>query len=234
MTSKGNFMTIMQMGLLLLLPYAIMNGNIIYWLISVFMYFMYAGFGTVVTMHRLLAHRVFKTNSLIRNIGAFFGTVGSLLTPLEWVQQHLDHHRFVDTKDDPHSPKVLGWKALFFCFHKQGTGKVAVVRLAKEPFMRFLHKWFYFVLISYIGILFFIGGLNLVVFAWAIPSLFALWGQILIVFRHNQEGPTNAGWLIGLLTFGENRHVRHHENPSDISQDGLARILINLIRTDKL
>jgi len=233
MTTKGNFMTLMQLGLLLFIPYAVGIGNTWYWLLAIFMYAMYAGFGTVVTMHRLLAHKVFKTHWLVRNAGAFFGTVGSLLTPLEWVQQHLDHHRYNDTDKDPHSPKILGWKALLFCFHHQGTGKVAVVRLAKEPLMRFLHRWFYAILISYILLLYFVGGIPLVTFAWAIPCLMALWGQILIVFRHNENGPTNAGWLICLLTFGENNHVRHHQNPQDITQDGPAYKFINLIRTDK-
>lgn len=223
----------MQIGLLAFLPYAVIVGEVWQWLLALAMYAVYAGIGTVVTMHRLLAHRAFDAPRWFRWVGAFFGTVGSLLTPLEWVQQHVDHHRYVDTPKDPHSPVVLGWKALFFCCHSQGTGTVAVMRLAKERFMRFMHKWFYLILAGYVAGLWAIGGLELVTFAWAIPCLGALWGQILIVFAHDEGGPKNGGWVNGLLTFGENRHVRHHQDPRDITQDGLAYWFINLIRTDK-
>ncbi|MBB76635.1 MAG: hypothetical protein CMJ75_19180 [Planctomycetaceae bacterium] len=233
MTKKGNFMTMMQIGLLALIPAAIALGNVYWWLLAVFMYAMYAGVGTVVTMHRLLAHRAFEAPQWFRWLGAFFGTVGSLLTPLEWVQQHVDHHRYVDTPQDPHSPVVLGWRALFFCNHSQGTGTIAVMRLAKEPIMRLLHKWFYLVLAIWIVSLYLLGGVELVLFGWAIPCLAALWGQILIVFAHDDTGAKNSGWLNGLLTFGENRHVRHHQDPRDITQDGMAYWFISRIRTDK-
>jgi stearoyl-CoA desaturase (delta-9 desaturase) len=233
MTRKGTFMTLMQLGLLAFIPYAVATGTAAHWLLAVFMYAVYAGVGTVVTMHRLLAHRAFEAPLWFRWFGTFFGTVGSLLTPLEWVQQHVDHHRYVDTQKDPHSPVILGWKALFFCFHSQGTGTIAVMRLAKEPFMRFMHRWFYPTLAGYIALLWLFGGLELVTFAWAIPCLGALWGQILIVFAHDEHGAKNSGALNGLLTFGENRHTRHHEDPRDITQDGLAYWFIQKIRTDK-
>lgn len=233
MTSKGNFMTLMQLGLFAVLPYAIVAGSLWHWLLALFMYAMYAGVGTVVTMHRLLAHRTFEAPLWLRYVGAFLGTVGSLLTPLEWVQQHVDHHRYVDTPKDPHSPVQLGWKALFFCNHSQGTGTIAVMRLAKDPVMRILHRWFYFILTMWVVTLYLIGGPEAAVFGWAIPCLGALWGQILIVFAHNEDGAKNAGWLNGALTFGENNHVRHHEDPRDITQDGMAYWFINRIRTDK-
>jgi stearoyl-CoA desaturase (delta-9 desaturase) len=229
MTHKGNFMTLLQVGLLFTLPYAVIHGSWGEWVVALVMYAVYAGVGTVVTMHRLLAHRVFKTGKLFRWFGTFMGTVGSLVTPLEWVQQHLDHHRYVDTPKDPHSPAMLGWKAAFFCFHGQGTGSIAVMRLGKEPFMRFMHKWFYAILPAYIAALYLAGGAHAVLFVWAVPCLLSLWGQILIVFAHGEHGPKNTGWITGLLTFGENRHIRHHQNPGDIRQDGLARWFIGKV-----
>ena len=230
---KGTFMTVMQLGLLAVVPFAIMNGTLVLWALALFMYFVYAGLGTVVVMHRLLAHRTFEAPLWFRRFGSFMATVGSLLTPLEWVQQHMDHHRYVDTDKDPHSPMILGWKALFFCFHKQGTGKIAVARLAKETWMKNLHVYFYQILVLYILALFLVGGVNLVVFAWAIPCLMALWGQILIVFAHDKNGVKDSGWFVALTTFGENNHTRHHEDPRDITQDGIAYKVIQFIRKDK-
>lgn len=231
-TRKGTFMTVMQIGLIASLPLAFMMGNVYWWLAAIGMYILYAGIGTVVTMHRLLSHRVFKAPKWLYYGGTFFATVGSLLTPLEWVHQHVDHHRFADQPEDPHSPVQLGWKAAFFTYHGQGTGTRAAGRLSRDPYMRVLHKYFYPILALYVTALLLVS-VKAFIFLWAVPCLMALWGQILIVFAHDENGATNSGFVLRMITFGENRHVRHHEDPRDISQDGPALWFINLVRTDK-
>lgn len=230
---KGTFMTIMQVGLLAVLPYAFVVGNVWWWSLALAMYIVCGFIGTVVTMHRLLAHKTFKTSKVYRYVSTFFGSMGSLLSPLEWVAQHVAHHRFSDTEKDPHSPVVLGWKAMFFMFHSKTQSGVSVMRLAKEPFMKNLHTHFYAILLTYITALFLIGGFKLVVFAWAIPCLATLWGQVLLVMVHDENGAYNGNWFTRIITFNETKHKYHHENPGDISQDGIIYWFINLVRTDK-
>lgn len=233
MTFKGGFMTLMQFLLLAVVPYAFVNGTLGWWLVALFMYTLYAGVGVVVTYHRLLAHRTFKSSKLYRYVSTFFAAMGSLLSPLEWVQQHTAHHRFVDTDKDPHSPVVMGWKAALFYFHKESKGTLFVMRLAKERFMRVMHQFFYPILALYVFFLWLIGGINAVVFAWAIPCLATLWGQVLAVMAHDENGATNGSWLSRIVTFNETWHKYHHENPGDITKDGIPYWFIRLIRKDK-
>lgn len=233
MTFKGFFMSVLQVGLFAVLPWAVMNGSWGWWVLALMMYVLYAFVGVVVTYHRLLSHRVFKSSLTYRYVSSFFAAVGSLLSPLEWVQQHTAHHRYVDTPQDPHSPNILGWKTWFFWFHIRSKGTLFVMRLAKEPFMRILHVHFYLILAIYIAVLWMIGGAHAVVFVWALPCLATLWGQALAVMAHDENGATNGSWLSRLVTFNETWHRYHHQNPGDITRDGAPYWFIQLIRTDK-
>lgn len=230
---KGNFMTVMQVGLFAVIPYAVMEGNAWWWLLAFFMYFLYGMVGTAVTMHRLLTHRTFTTGKLFRYFGTFMGAMGSLLSPLEWAQQHVAHHRFSDTEKDPHSPVQLGWKAIFFCTHGKTTSTITTWRLFKEPFMYYLHKYYYLILFSWITLFYLIGGFKLVVFAWALPCLATLWGQVLGVMAHDEHGAVDSNIFSRIFTFNESKHRYHHINPGDITQDGILYHFINLVRTDR-
>lgn len=233
MMLKGAFMTAMQIGLIAVIPYAVVVGDVWWWLLALGMYTLCGGIGTVVTMHRLLCHKTFRTGKAFRYVTTFFGSMGSLLSPLEWVAQHVAHHRFTDTDKDPHSPVRMGWKAMFFVYHSKTQSTVSVMRLGKERFMRALHSHFYWILASYIAVLFMIGGTKLAVFAWALPCLATLWGQVIAVMVHDENGATNGNWFTRLVTFNEAKHRYHHENPGDITQDGIIYWFIQLVRTDK-
>lgn len=230
---KGMFMTIMQVGLWAVVPYAILEGNIYYWLLALVMYFLYGMVGTVIVMHRLLTHRTFTSTRTFRYFGTFMGAMGSLLSPLEWAQQHVAHHRYSDTDKDPHSPVRRGWKTIFFCTHGKTTSSITTWRLFKEPFMHVLHKYYYAILASWILGLFIIGGFKLVVFAWALPCLATLWGQVVGVMAHDEHGATDGSLISRIFTFNESKHRYHHINPGDITKDGILYTFINLVRTDK-
>lgn len=238
MSTKGTFMTVAQIGLFAFLPFAVEQGNVWWWLLALVMYTLYGGVGVVVTMHRLITHRAFKSGRTFRYVGTFLGTVGSLLSPLEWAQQHVAHHRYSDTEKDPHSPVIMGWRAMFFALHHGSTGTLTVVRLGKERFMRFLHEYFYWVLAGWVALLYLIGSLlgagrEMVVFGWVLPCLGTLWGQVLAVMAHDEDGAKNGNWFTRAITFNETFHKYHHENPGDITRDGIAYWFINLVRTDK-
>lgn len=232
MTFKGFFMSVLQIALIGVLPWAVMNGSWLWWSLAVVMFVVYAGIGTTVTYHRLLAHRVFQSSLTYRYVSTFFAAMGSLLSPMEWVQQHTAHHRYVDTDKDPHSPVIMGWKAMFFFFHLRSKGTLFVMRLGKEKFMRILHVWYYPILGAYLLALYLIGGVHMVVFAWAIPCLGTLWAQVLAVMAHDETGATNGSWLTRILSFNETQHTYHHKNPGDITRDGVSYWFIQLVRTD--
>ena len=59
-------------------------------------------------LHRDQAHRAINLHPLLRHFFRFWiwSTSGQLTR--EWVAVHRKHHAFCETKDDPHSPQVLG------------------------------------------------------------------------------------------------------------------------------
>lgn len=65
-----------------------------------------SGFGVGVTLHRLLAHRSFKTHPIIENILSFVSCICVQGSPIFWVNVHRGyHHKYTDTDKDPHTPK---------------------------------------------------------------------------------------------------------------------------------
>ncbi len=68
------------------------------------------GISNTVGYHRLLTHRSFKTNWLIRNGLTLFAAQYSG-SPMQWVGAHRVHHTLSDREGDPHSPKDGFWHA---------------------------------------------------------------------------------------------------------------------------
>lgn len=61
-------------------------------------------------LHRDQAHRAINLHPLVRHFFRFWiwSTSGQLTR--EWVAVHRKHHAYCETKDDPHSPQILGLK----------------------------------------------------------------------------------------------------------------------------
>src|SRR3989344_618870 len=83
-----------------------------------FFYVIATGLSVTMGYHRLFAHVTYKTNNLVRFVLLFFGAAAFQQSALAWSSQHRDHHRYVDTENDPYNIKKgffwahMGW--LFF------------------------------------------------------------------------------------------------------------------------
>ena len=202
-----------------------------YWpLVSMPVFVAFACIGVSVTYHRLLSHRAFKAPRWFVVIGSFLGMVGFLLSPVEWAGQHEDHHRLVDAPGDPHAPRVRGLWVALYAFHGQGRPGIAAARVILDPALAFMHRHFWGLLAAYIGACGFVAGWRGIVFLWALPCLLTLWAGIAGVFMHGADGAATKGLLWAIITMGEHRHARHHQNPRDWSGDWPASWVIRLIR----
>ncbi|MEY3806030.1 MAG: hypothetical protein RIR69_842 [Actinomycetota bacterium] len=71
-----------------------------------------ANTATTVYLHRALSHRALTVNPFV----SWFFRASIWLTtgikPKEWVAVHRKHHAYTDVDGDPHSPVLLGWKAV--------------------------------------------------------------------------------------------------------------------------
>ncbi|MGR8946582.1 MAG: DesA family fatty acid desaturase [Gammaproteobacteria bacterium] len=70
-----------------------------------------------VYLHRNQAHRAMSLHPLVQWFFRFWLWLTTGMNTKEWVAVHRKHHAFVETKDDPHSPKIYGIRKVLL----QGT-----------------------------------------------------------------------------------------------------------------
>jgi stearoyl-CoA desaturase (delta-9 desaturase) len=94
-------------------------------------------------MHFYFAHSKYKDNAQ-----SYFYTFLTLCTalgsPISFSASHRQHHKFVDTDKDPHSPHVIGWKRVYFLnWESQTISPRSIADFARSKFQKQVHKhWF--------------------------------------------------------------------------------------------
>ena len=63
------------------------------------------GLGVTVGYHRLMTHRSFETNGVVKALLLIFGSAAVEGPVIEWVANHIKHHINADRDGDPHSPR---------------------------------------------------------------------------------------------------------------------------------
>src|SRR5947209_19895215 len=70
-----------------------------------------AGLGVTIGYHRMLTHRSFQPNPVIKFIFLAFGSMAVEGPALEWATTHIKHHAHTDREGDPHTPVDGFWHA---------------------------------------------------------------------------------------------------------------------------
>ena len=198
-------------------------------LASIIMFFLMRSVGVVITYHRILGHRTHELHPIMEFICTGLGFYGSMSSPIEFCASHVDHHKYMDTERDPHSPKYLGWKAMFPVFwNGRGTGDLrTIVRLNKNKIAKFYHD-FYWPLLFVPFLLLFVS-LNAFLFLFVVPVGMTLSTLSISTLNHDEHGPKQMGLIFGILTGGEHHHKWHHEHATDTSGEGLINTVANII-----
>ncbi len=189
------------------------------------------GMGVTVGYHRYYAHTTFKTNPIIQFLILFFGAAAFEQSALTWSSGHRDHHRYVDTEEDPYSIKKgfwyahIGWMTLW----KQEPDYRNAKDLLKNKMV--MHQHYHYVLWSlFAGILFpvFLGALM----GHALGALvYAVLFRITFVYHatfcinsvchtfgkatYDIHATARDHWFVAILTNGEGYHNFHHRFPTD-------------------
>jgi len=215
-----------------------------------FGYFLYGCLGIVVTFHRYLTHNSFDANPNIIKLFLLFGTFAGTGSPLAWVAIHINHHLKSDKIGDPHSPHIKGYK-IFNLDYENDVSKNTKWRmkhLIKDPFQQFLHRNYFYILISWSIVLYAIGGLWLVTFLhWAPSLLTAIMSNVVNYVGHqstwwgsyrNYNLPDNSAnnWLLAIPSWGETWHNNHHRFPKKSTSKenwweiDISGLVINIIK----
>jgi stearoyl-CoA desaturase (delta-9 desaturase) len=197
------------------------------------LYWVTACLGVTIGYHRLLAHRSFRVP---RWLERFFATCGALSCqhgPIEWVGLHRHHHKFSDTDVDHHDSNKgfwwshMGW--MLTAIPAAGAVPRLTGDLAKDPYMRWLDRWFLGLQVLLGLALYWIGNaaqipgggwglvlwgipLRLVVVyhcTWLVNSATHCWGKAV---HDSGDNSRNNPW-VAAVTFGEGWHNNHHAYP---------------------
>lgn len=184
--------------------------------------------GIWLTYHRYYSHRSFKfKNNTLKWVFTVIGCAAGRGSPLGWVYLHRKHHRYSDTVNDPHSPKILGFRMFGFGHMKKVENEEMQLFLVKDlmtPAHLFFHKYYMLLLVPLLMLLGFVN-FELFYFLWAVPALliqlsiavFNYFGHMHGYRSHatNDDSRNNA-WLFPLL-LGEAWHNNHHADPANAS-----------------
>ena len=195
------------------------------------LYWVTACLGVTIGYHRLLSHRALRLPHWLER---FFATCGALSCqhgPIDWVGLHRHHHKFSDTDSDHHNSHQGFWWSHMGWMFRDIPAEQAVPQftgdLAKDPYYRWLNRWFLALQLPLAGLLFWIGTvsgaggwalvlwgipLRLVVVyhcTWLVNSATHRWGYI----RHDSGDCSRNNPWVAALTFGEGWHNTHHAYP---------------------
>lgn len=174
---------------------------------------MYVGIMLSVTMgyHRLYSHNSWNCPKPLEYLLLFLCHIMMIGPAITWAANHREHHKFVDTEKDPHSPHYRGWLMAY-------AGQVLIdidFKLVKDLLKDNLHrmqvKYYWHVVFVYAAILFALDPMALI-YAWLVPAGFAkLIGSLVFTFSHRGKKAHSDTW-VGIITLGEGFHEAHHVN----------------------
>ena len=189
--------------------------------ILVGMYF-FTAIGITIGYHRMLTHRSFETNRVMRFIFLMLGSMAVEGPAITWASTHIKHHATTDTADDPHSPLMgffhahVGW-----IFDYQAEPEIYGKWLLKDPIVMFISKTFFVWAVLGFAIPYLLGGWTGVLWGglvrvflthhitWSVNSVCHIFGRRM--FETNDMSKNH--WLVGLLAMGEGWHNNHHAFP---------------------
>lgn len=198
----------------------------------------YFGLGGSVGLHRLMTHRSFETHIIIERILCIFAIAGNLGSPARWVAVHLLHHGNADTDLDPHPPHKTGFFGQYPLVTGTQTTKydkdidyktkrvlaAGYGRTIKDPFQKFIDKYYYLILVAWSAGTFALLGLEGLVFfhafamvltitSVAVANFFGHYEMIGTYKPHETKDKSVNNRLFSLVTFGETIHNNHHKYP---------------------
>ena len=208
------------------LPYTLLTGQVVAmlstvlmftyaqtyeWLFTFIMYFCIMTFGITMGYHRYLSHRAFKSPLWFEYVMLFFAHIMMVGPAIVWVANHREHHKYVDSPKDPHSPYYKGWFTAFFLQVLTTIDFRLCIDLLKIERYRLQVKYYWHIIAAWAFLLFLIDPFA-IVYAWLAPAGFAkLIGSLVFTFSHRNRKANSDLW-VGLITFGEGFHAMHHVN----------------------
>jgi stearoyl-CoA desaturase (delta-9 desaturase) len=200
---------------------AFYEGPSLWWAAAYGVHFFIFTFGVAFGLHRVIAHQAAEPPKWLLRFAAMIGVLAQGGSPVSWRTVHLLHHTHADLENDPHSPKNMGWRVMLGL--TQVPSKENLIesllsaRSLRDPFLIFLHRYYYLVTALYLIAVSIIFGFHGLLYLAVLPIGLSFTSLgLLNYFAHASGQSRNVVWLWP-LTFGENWHHNHHQKPSSPS-----------------
>jgi stearoyl-CoA desaturase (delta-9 desaturase) len=204
---------------------------------------------SVVTLHRLLTHRSFKTYEWVESVLSVISVISTIGPTISWVGLHRQHHATSDRTGDPHSPYIDGKFNLVqavkvwwgYDWDIPNIPLAYVKDLMKKPVHKFIFNNYFKIIFVFSLILLLINPL-LWLFIYVVPASITvhLIGVVNVLGHHHgyrtyetKDASTNS-WIANLVSLGDGWHNNHHAGKPNTHwwEWDLMAQFIKLIRTD--
>lgn len=217
------FLLAFQMLAGLAFVYGLFSFTFTEWLSVVAIYFVTGCLGVSITYHRLLSHNAFKVGRWYEIFGTLCATYGLVGSSLAWVNNHRAHHRFADTRDDPHAPTFLGFQTVqWLSMFTSSTRLMFIKKLLRDRFHVLIHRNYILIHILILSLWLIFGSVHAAAVYYLAPA-FVLWhmGSLINTICHSRFGYRNFdvndlsknNLVLGFIVWGEGWHNNHHKQP---------------------
>ena len=214
------------LGIFGTLLYVINNGVVWQEPLLLIVFWIITGLSITIGYHRLFCHRSFTAHPILEWLLAFSGAAALENSILKWCSDHRQHHKYLDTDQDPYSiTKGFFHAHIGWILENNPSPIINVNDLQSKTAIRFQCKY-YFPLFVVFGI-----ALPIALgFLWGRPLGALFWGVFLrITLVHhftysinslshyigkkpyNHKCTSRDSWYLAFLTFGEGFHNYHHK-----------------------
>jgi stearoyl-CoA desaturase (delta-9 desaturase) len=178
-----------------------------------FLSFLFGMFWAWVVGHNII-HYYFSHGKYEDNLKSYFYTFLSLTSglgsPISFSASHRQHHKFVDTEKDPHSPAHIGWKRVYFLnWAPQNINPRLISDFARSKFQKWVHKRWYWLHIAIVIILLLIDP-RIVFFALSPGVLYSFHSASLTNTLSHIGGTHRNAPELKILGWWGWKHADHH------------------------
>ncbi|NEP00794.1 MAG: acyl-CoA desaturase [Symploca sp. SIO2E9] len=198
--------------------------------VAIFFHWLCGSIGICLGYHRLFTHRSLQVPKWLEYIIAIIGSLALQGGIIFWVGSHRIHHAHPeDEEKDPYSArKGFWWSHILWIFYQKPEFfeyeiyKKSAPDLARDPFHRWLDKYFWSLQIPLGVVLYALGGWSFVIYGIFVKSV-VLWHTTWSINSASHlrgyrtfevdDGSRNLWWA-ALLAYGEGWHNNHHAQPN--------------------
>jgi stearoyl-CoA desaturase (delta-9 desaturase) len=187
-------------------------------------------FGVTGGYHRYFSHRTYRTSRWFQFVLAVLAQTSMQKGALWWAAHHRDHHKYSDTKLDPHSWREEGfwWSHVGWILSRdtEDTDLKKISDLARFPELRWLNHYHLVPGVALGFILWLVGGWHALVWGCFVSTTLLWHGTFTINSlshmlgsrRYRTTDNSRNNLVLALITMGEGWHNNHHYYQRSVRQ----------------